>query len=160
MKERTYKYFTGDPLYPFGHGLSYTTFRYSDLRLPPRVQNGGNVAVTVDVENAGKRAGEEVVQLYVTDLEASAPVPIRSLQGFQRMELAPGERRTVTFSLDPGQISLIDERFQRVVEPGYFEVSVGGKQPGFKGVADALTSGVITGRFEVVGEILRVDERR
>jgi beta-glucosidase len=160
MDERTYKYFTGDPLYPFGHGLSYTTFRYRDLRLPPRVQNGENVGVTVDVENAGGRAGEEVVQLYVTDLEASAPVPIRSLQGFQRVELAPGERRTVTFTLEPGQISLIDERFQRVVEPGSFQVSVGGKQPGFKGVADASTSGVVSGRFEIVGDTLRLSKGR
>jgi beta-glucosidase len=160
MKERTYRYFTGEPLFPFGHGLSYTVFRYSELRLPPQVQTGESVVVTAEVENAGSRAGEEIVQLYVTDLEASAPVPLRSLQGFHRVSLAPGEKKTVSFTLEPRQISLIDDQSQRVVEPGRFEVSVGGKQPGFSGVADASTSGVITGRFDVVGDILHIDERR
>jgi beta-glucosidase len=93
----------------------------------------------------------------VTDVEASVPVPIRSLQGFRRVFLRPGERKTVTFVLTPRQISLIDAAGQRVVEPGVFEVTVGGKQPGFSGVADAATTGVVAGLCEVVGQTVRLD---
>jgi len=157
MKGRTYRYFEGGPLFPFGHGLSYTTFAYSDLELPSAVRAGEDIVVSVAVENTGAVAGEEVVQLYVTDVDASAPVPIRSLQGFQRVFLGPGEQKTVSFTLTPRQISLIDAEWQRVVEPGIFEVSVGGKQPGFSGIADAATTAVVTGRFEVVGEKMPLD---
>ena len=104
------------------------------------------------VENTGSVSGEEVVQLYLTDLEASAPVPIRSLAGTERVLLQPGERRRLSFALTARQLSLIDEQEERVVEPGLFEVSVGGKQPGFDGVADAPTTDVVMGTFEVVGE--------
>jgi beta-glucosidase len=157
MEGRTYKYFRGDPLFPFGHGLSYTTFAYRNLSLPSSVRAGEDVRVAVEVENAGRVAGEEVVQLYLTDLDASAPVPIRSLQGVQRIFLEPGERQTVSFTLSPRQISLIDAAWERVVEPGVFEVSVGGKQPGFTGWADAASTSVVSGRFEVVGRPLRLE---
>ncbi|MEK7668954.1 MAG: glycoside hydrolase family 3 C-terminal domain-containing protein [Gemmatimonadota bacterium] len=159
MAGRTYRYFRGEPLFPFGHGLSYTRFRYRDLRIagaptsgaPPAVRAGDSVTVSVEVENAGAVLGEEVVQLYVTDLEASVPVPVRSLQGFVRIALQPGQRHRVAFTLAPRQLSLIDTAGRRVVEPGTFEIGVGGKQPGFRGVADAATTEVRTGRFEVVG---------
>jgi beta-glucosidase len=160
MRGRTYRYFAGEPLYPFGFGLSYTTFAYSRLRLPASVRAGENVAVTVDVRNTGGREGEEVVQLYVTDVQAGAPVPIRSLQGFRRVLLKPGETKSVSFSLTPRQLSLIDFRNRRVVEPGVFEVSAGGKQPGFTGRADAATTRSVTGRFEVVGETIVINERQ
>ncbi|UCC74602.1 MAG: glycoside hydrolase family 3 C-terminal domain-containing protein [Gemmatimonadota bacterium] len=157
MQGRTYRYFEGQPLFPFGHGLSYTTFRYSNIRLPSRVRPGDAVEVSVQVENVGDRAGEEVVQLYLTDLGASAPVPIRSLQGFRRLHIEPGETKTVSFTLEPRQLSLIDADSQRVIEPGVFEISVGGKQPGFSGLANATSTGVVSGRFEVVGEKIRLD---
>ncbi len=157
LQGRTYRYFEGEPLFPFGHGLSYTTFAYSNLELPSEVQVGDDIVISVHVENTGPVAGEEVVQLYVTDVEASAPVPIRSLQGFRRVFLRPGERRAVSFTLTPRQISLIDTEWQRVVEPGVFEISVGGKQPGFGGVADAATTGVVTGRLEVVGQTRKME---
>jgi beta-glucosidase len=160
MRGRTYRYFAGEPLYPFGFGLSYTTFAYSNLRLSASVRAGENVAVTVDVRNTGGREGEEVVQLYVTDVQAGAPVPIRSLQGFRRVLLKPGETKSVSFSLTPRQFSLIDFRNRRVVEPGVFEVSVGGKQPGFTGRADAETTGSVTGQSEVVGETIVIDEKQ
>ena len=87
MKGRTYRYFRGEPLYPFGHGLSYTTFEYGDLRSQPESTSGRDpIQVSAKVTNTGSLAGEEVVQLYVTDSEASVPVPIRTLAGFQRME--------------------------------------------------------------------------
>jgi len=157
MEGRTYKYFRGDPLFPFGHGLSYTTFAYGKLELPASVQAGEEVQLSVEVQNTGPVDGEEVVQLYLTDLAASAPVPIRSLQGVKRVFLRAGERRTISFSLTPRQLSLIDAGWDRVVEPGFFEVSVGGKQPGFSGLADAATTGVVMGRFEVVGEPVRLE---
>jgi len=152
MAGRTYRYFEGEPLFPFGHGLSYSTFEYRNLRLPETVGVRDTMEVSVVVENTGPADGEDVVQLYVTDVEASVPVPIRSLQGFQRVFLEAGETREVTFTLTPRQVSLIDDENRRVVEPGMFEISVGGKQPGFSGIADAETTGVVTGRFEVVGE--------
>lgn len=157
MKGHTYRYFEGDPLYPFGHGLSFSRFEYSNLAVPKTVRTDQDINISVEVKNAGDTAGEEVIQLYVTDVESSVPVPIRSLQGFQRVYLKPGEKHRVTFTLTPRQISLINEEFKRVVEPGMFEVAVGGKQPGFKGTADARTTEVLTARFEVVGEVTLVN---
>jgi beta-glucosidase len=160
MEGRTYRYFKGDPLYPFGYGLSYTKFDYSNLRLSaPKVRAGEGVRVGVDVRDVGGRAGDEVVELYVTDVAASAPVPVRSLQGLTRVFLKAGERRHVSFTLEPRQLSLIDERGRRVVEPGEFLVSVGGKQPGFAGRADARTTGVVSGRFVVTGKTTEIAER-
>lgn len=151
MKERTYKYFTGDSLYPFGHGLSYTTFAYRDLRIPESVAAGDPVAVSVTVANTGSRLGEEVVQLYVTDREASVSVPIRRLAGFARIRLEPGASREVSFTIDPRMLSLITDDTRRVIEPGVFDLSVGGKQPGFSGNADAATTQIVSGQFTVTG---------
>lgn len=156
MKGHTYRYFEGEPIYPFGYGLSYTKFKYTNLVVPKTVNPDQDIVISVDVQNSGKMAGDEVVQLYVTDVNASVPVPIRSLQGFRRIHLNPGERRTVKFTLLPRQISLLDDKFRRVVEPGVFEVSVGGKQPGFKGTADASTTEVLKAQFEVVGKVTLV----
>jgi len=151
MEGRTYKYFTGTPLYPFGHGLSYTSFAYSGLKVPGTVKAGDTVEVSVTVTNTGTRAGDEVVQLYVTDREASAPVPIRKLAGFRRIHLGAGASRRVTFTIDPKDLSLITDDTRRVIEPGVFDLSAGGKQPGFSGTADAATTGVVMGRFTVTG---------
>jgi beta-glucosidase len=151
MRGRTYRYFTGEPLFPFGHGLSYTTFAYHDLRVPDTVRPGDTVHVTVEVRNTGFRAGEEVVQLYVGDLEASVPVPVRTLAGFHRIALAAGERRTVGFAIAPRHLSVINAAGERMIEPGTFTVSAGGKQPGFTGHADAPTTGVLTRTFTVTG---------
>jgi beta-glucosidase len=108
MKGRTYRYFEGEPLYPFGYGLSYTTFRYGKLNVPSEVKNGAGMKVSVKVENSGQRAGDEVVELYVKR-------EVRSLQGFQRVSLKPGEKRMVEFSLSPQQVGT-----------GAVEISVGG----------------------------------
>jgi beta-glucosidase len=156
MAGRTYRYFEGGALFPFGFGLSYTTFAYRNLSVPARVAAGAPVPISVEVANVGSRAGDEVVQLYLTDIAASVPVPIRSLQGFQRVTLQPGERRTVTFTLTPRQLSLLDATGRRRVEPGVFEVAVGGKQPGQRGHADARTTGVVTRRVEVTGATVEV----
>ncbi len=99
MKGRTYRYFAGASLYPFGHGLSYSRFTYARLAVPKGAAVGAPVAVSVEVRNAGTMPADEVVQLYVTDVEASAPVPLRALKGFERVSLKRGERRTVLFTL-------------------------------------------------------------
>ena len=151
MTNQTYRYFKGEPLFPFGFGLSYTKFRYSNLVLPEAAEAGQDITVSVDVENAGSLAGEEVVQVYLKDIEASAPVPLRSLAGFKRIRLEPGEKETVEFTLTPRQFSLIDREMKWTVEPGIFEISVGGKQPGFKGRADAATTQVLSSRLELRG---------
>ncbi|HEX8284784.1 MAG TPA: beta-glucosidase BglX [Pyrinomonadaceae bacterium] len=114
------------PLYAFGHGLSYTTFRLSNLRLgAPRITAAGSVDVTVDVENTGRRAGDEVVQIYVRDLVASRVRPVKELKGFRRVTLQPGERRTLTFRLTPAELGFYDDSMRFVVEPGAFKVMAG-----------------------------------
>jgi len=158
MQGRTYRYFSGQPLFPFGHGLSYTRFTYRNLVLPPTAATGDTVRVSVDVTNTGDRPGDEVVQLYLTDLQASVPVPIRSLQGFRRLRLKPGETQTVEFRLTPRQFSLITEDSRRAVEPGEFQISVGGKQPGFTGHADAHTTEVRTGSITLTGPVRNIPE--
>jgi beta-glucosidase len=157
MRGRTYRYFKGDPLYPFGFGLSYTSFKYENLKLSAKsIKAGEGVKVSVDVRNAGDRAGDEVVQLYVTDVVASVPTPIRSLAGIKRIFLKPGEKQTVSFTLGAERMTVIDNKGKRVVEPGEFTVSVGGKQPGFTGRADAKTTSVVTGRFVVTGQVTAI----
>jgi beta-glucosidase len=157
MRGRTYRYFKGDPLYPFGFGLSYTSFKYENLKLSAQsVKAGEGVKVSVDVRNAGDRAGDEVVQLYVTDAAASVPTPIRSLAGIKRIFLKPGEKQAVSFTLGAERMTVIDDKGKRVVEPGEFTVSVGGKQPGFTGRADAKTTSVVTGRFTVTGQVTAI----
>jgi beta-glucosidase len=124
MKGRTYRYFTGDPLFPFGYGLSYTTFAYRNLRAPSQSNTGDGVTVAVEVENTGKVAGEDVVQLYLKS-PARPSAPLRSLEGFERISLRPAERKTVTFRLEPRQFASTGANGKRTVQPGDFTVSVG-----------------------------------
>jgi beta-glucosidase len=120
------------PLYPFGHGLSYTEFRLSGLKLSAgTMAPEGTVTASVVVENVGKRAGDEVVQLYVTDVVRSVSPPVQELKGFQRVSLRPGERRRVTFSLTREHLGFYNRDMMWVVEPGEFRIrasnsSVGG----------------------------------
>jgi len=142
MKGRTYRYFKGDPLYPFGYGLSYTTFAYRKLSLPGEVKAGDSVKVTVEVANTGARAGEEVVQLYMKMLDAPESTPLRSLAGFERVALRVGERKTVEFVLSPRQLSSLQANGRRIAGPGAFEISVGGGQPG-KTAGPAIVTGTL-----------------
>ncbi len=123
----TYMYLEGRPLFAFGHGLSYTTFEYSNLRASPRrVPPTGQVAVSVDVENTGERAGDEVVQLYVHQVACSVKRPGKELRGFERVTLRPGEKKTVTFTLQAEKLAFYDVTTHGfVVEPGAFNVLVG-----------------------------------
>jgi beta-glucosidase len=114
------------PLFPFGHGLSYTTFRLSNLRLSAQsIAPSGSVDVNVDVENTGRRAGDEVVQVYIRDVVASRVRPVKELKGFRRVTLQPGERRTLTFKLTPAELGFYNTAMQFVVEPGQFKVFAG-----------------------------------
>jgi beta-glucosidase len=128
MEGRTYRYFRGEPLYPFGHGLSYTRFEYSGLQLSrPRLGAADPLEVSLDVKNAGSRDGDEVVQLYVRDLATKRPTPLRELRGFERVGLKAGEQRQVRFALAPERdLAHYDEaRKAFAVEPGEFEIEVG-----------------------------------
>jgi beta-glucosidase len=149
MKGRTYRYFTGEPLFPFGYGLSYTNFTYRNLTLPQQSTTGSEVKLAVEVENSGKMAGEEVVELYVkTPLKDG---PIRALKAFQRISLHPGERQAVQFTLTSRQLASVRANGQRIVDPGIFEISVGGRQPG-PGVR-----GVLTGNVRITGTAKPID---
>lgn len=150
MAGRTYRYFRGEPLYAFGYGLSYSTFVYAKIEAPKKARAGESVVVKTRVTNIGRLAGDEVVQLYVRNLAASVPVPIRALQGFRRIHLKPGQSETVSFTLTAHQFSLIDDQARRVVEPGEFEIAVGGGQPG-------RSSHVITAKLALTGKTFLIE---
>jgi len=117
---------TQEPLFPFGHGLSYTDYRYSNLRLgSPQLAHGQTATVSVDVENAGRREGDEIVQVYVSDLVTSVTWVNQALKGFTRVHLAPGEKKTVRVSLPWESFQIVDAEGRTVVEPGEFEVRAG-----------------------------------
>jgi beta-glucosidase len=126
-KGRTYMYFKGQPLYPFGFGLSYTTFEYANLRTSAdSVSGGGEIAVSVDIKNTGKRAGDEVVQLYVKHLDSAVERPIKELRGFERIALQPGETKTVRMPLKGSELTYWDAAAHSfVVEPGKVNIMVG-----------------------------------
>lgn len=151
MTNRTYRYFSGEPLYPFGYGLSYTTFEYSNLQTPAEAKIGEALKVKVSVKNTGELAGDEVVQLYLKDEEASTPRPKIQLEGFERIHLQPGELKVVEFEIQPRQVSMIGADDTRIIEPGWFTVSVGGGQPGAKGSVS------VSGRVNLEGEVMEID---
>jgi beta-xylosidase len=123
---RSYAFSTRKPLFPFGYGLSYTTFRFDNLRVePPKIEVGGTAKVSVDVTNTGSRDGDEVPQLYIHQKLASVTRPVIQLQGFQRTTLKAGEKKTVEFTITPETLSMLDRDMHRVVEPGIFEIMVG-----------------------------------
>jgi beta-glucosidase len=124
--KRGYLFADSTPLFPFGYGLSYTTFNYSNLRLhPSRIRPDQQAVVQVDVTNTGQRAGDEIVQLYIRDQVSSVTRPVKLLRGFQRVSLTAGENRTVSFAVTPGDLSLLDQNMHWRVEPGLFDIMVG-----------------------------------
>jgi beta-glucosidase len=146
MAGRTYRYFTGEPLFPFGHGLSYTTFKYSILKVLSKPATGQPIRVSVEVQNTGARAGDEVVQLYVRHPGATGRVARHALEGFRRINLAPGARQTVQFTLSPRQLSRLDAQARRVEAPGKVQLFVGGGQP--------LATAVAAGRVQQASLLL------
>jgi len=147
MAARTYRYFQGEPLWPFGYGLSYTKFRYGPLTVPRApIRAGQALEVAATVTNVGTLAGDEVVQLYLK-FPGIAGAPLRALRGFQRIHLGPASSQTVQFHLQPRDLSMVTEAGDIIVAQGEYAVSIGGGQPD----TDAATS---SGRFTVVGQLV------
>jgi len=139
MRNRTYKYYAGKPLYPFGHGLSYTRFNYGALAVE---KQSDGLQIKAEVVNGGSRAGREVSQLYISLLDAPEPRPVRELKGFQSLELAPGERSPVTFKLSPDQLQYIDQDGRAQSYKGRVMITVGSGQQGYV-AASAITTRVV-----------------
>jgi beta-glucosidase len=116
---------TGQPLFPFGYGLSYTAFRYADLVISPASRPGDVATIRCRVTNTGPREGDEVVQLYLHQELASVAQPVIRLAGFERIRLRPGESREVTFDLGRDQLAILDRDMHRVLEPGDYRVMIG-----------------------------------
>ncbi len=134
MANRTYRYFNGEPLYPFGYGLSYSSFAYSNIKLPKKVKSGETVNVSVEVTNTSDCKGEEIVQVYVTNknLGVGVPLPKLALKGFEKLKLEPGETKFVEFQLKAEHFAYVNAEGKSVMAPGEFTISVGGIQPGFE----------------------------
>jgi beta-glucosidase len=140
MKNRTYRYFTGEPLYPFGYGLTYSKFEYSNMKLSSAELEAGNpLAVEVDVKNASSRAGDEVVELYV-NFPKLPGTPLRALRGFSRVHLDAGAVKHVKITMQPRDLSYVNEAGDRMVAAGDYVITVGGGQPGTAAQADARLS--------------------
>ena len=130
MENRTYKYFKGEPLFPFGHGLSYSTFEYSNLKISEKIEKNEDITISVDVKNTSKYSGEEVVQTYVShDNSTIKNNPIRSLVDFKKVFINSNETKTITFKIPSKKYARISEEGKRVIESGILNISIGGKQP-------------------------------
>jgi len=129
MENRTYRYFKGKPLFGFGYGLSYTSFRYEGLTTPANIKAGKGTTLSVKITNTGKMQGDEVVQLYVTHSDPKIKTARKALKGFQRINLAPGKSQLINFNLQPDDLTYIDENGQKKPLTGKIRLSVGGSQP-------------------------------
>jgi beta-glucosidase len=146
MANRTYRYFEGKPLYPFGYGLSFTTFSYSDLRIPARAARAGEpVSADVTVTNTGKLAGDEVVQLYLKFPPVTG-APRIALRGYQRVHLAPAESREVHFQLKDRDLGVVTDDGEPIIAQGNYTISIGGGQPD-------TAAPVVTGKFTIEGQV-------
>jgi beta-glucosidase len=130
MKNRTYRYFKGEALYPFGFGLSYTNFNFSNLKLSKtKIKENESINAEVTVTNNGNVASDDVVQLYLTHLSAGENIPLYSLKGFKRITLAPGASQKVKFTITPDMMKLVNGNGQSVLNPGKIKVSIGESLP-------------------------------
>jgi beta-glucosidase len=147
MENRTYRYFKGEPLFPFGYGLSYSTFKYESLISTKNLHKGKDINLSVKVTNTGKISGEEIVQLYVSHQNINQKSPIRALKGFQRVNLASGQSKIISFKLTPEDLSIIAENGVEFQPNGNILISVGGGQPN---ISNKTTSNVITKMVKVI----------
>lgn len=146
MRGHTYRYFKGEPLYPFGYGLSYTSFSYDNLKAGNEYKAGDTLNIAVDVKNSGAMEGDEVVQLYVSNTEQNVAAPIRVLAGFKRIHLKANETTTVEFKIPSEVFSIINDQNERVVLPGKYTISAGGGQPESR----AGTSNIVTAAVTIL----------
>lgn len=149
MENRTYRYFKGDPLFPFGHGLSYTNFTYNNFSAPESATMNNEIPISVQVTNSGDLAGDEVIQVYVSLNQNNEETPIRSLVGFKRIHLRVGESKNVNFNITPSQYAHVNEYGEEDFVPGDITISIGGKQPSFKGISDANSTQVIVKKVTI-----------
>jgi len=157
MKNRTYRYMENEALYPFGYGLSYTKFQYTNLKINKDViKVGESINITLEVKNIGTYESDEIVQLYLKDVEASVELPIWQLKGIKNLPLKPGELKEISFEVTPKHMSLINNAGNRVLEPGIFKVFVGGSQPDIRSYK---LTGIepLNGSFEIIGESLELE---
>ena len=139
------------PLFPFGYGMSYTRFEYTNLRITPdKMDVDGKVKISVEVKNIGDRRGDEIVQLYINDEMANVTRPVKELKGFKRITLSPGEKKTIVFTLSADQLAFYDRDMKLVVEPGTFKVMVGSSSEDIR----------LEGRFEISGDVRELDGKR
>ncbi|MCU0645574.1 MAG: glycoside hydrolase family 3 C-terminal domain-containing protein, partial [bacterium] len=142
---------SSQPLFPFGYGLSYTKFKYSQLKISPKpIPTAGKVTISLVVQNTGKLKGDEVVQLYIHDLHASVTRPVKELKGFKRIELEPGQKQKVQFELPADLLAFYDQDMRLVIEPGEFEVMIGSSSEDIR----------LRGTFEVIGETRIIQGQR
>jgi beta-glucosidase len=146
MENRTYRYFTSDPLYGFGYGLSYTSFHYDQVKVPATASAGKKITVSARVTNRGKRDGEEVVQLYVSNENKTIKAPLKALKGFKRISLKSGESRVVQFVLTPQDLSVVNDKGMMKQNKGKIMISIGGGQPDEK---HKTTSNVVKGYVSI-----------
>lgn len=156
MKSRTYRYMKNEALYPFGYGLSYTKFEYGGIKAPSVLKPGDMLSCSVTVKNSGARASEETVQLYLKDVEASVEVAKWQLRGTKKIFLELGEKKEVCFELTPRHMALIDNYGKAVLEPGKFEIYIGGSQPDERSVKLTGTP-VQKAVFEVIGSKMELE---
>ncbi|MCX7711770.1 MAG: glycoside hydrolase family 3 C-terminal domain-containing protein [Clostridia bacterium] len=157
MKNRTYRYMETEALYPFGYGLSYTKFEYGEIQIgKDQISIGENLECSIEIKNIGNWASDEIVQLYMKDIEASVEVPRWQLRGIKRIHLAPGKETEVCFTLTPRMMALIDNDGKTVLEPGMFEVYIGGSQPDERSLK--LTGNDVSkAAFELIGNAAELE---
>jgi beta-glucosidase len=135
------------PLFPFGYGLSYTNFKYSNLTITPETLSGeGEVQISVDIENAGSRRGDEVVQLYINYIQSEVTRPVKELKNFKRVTLEPAQKKTVIFTLHTGQLGFYNREIKYVIEPGDIKIMVGSSSEDIR----------LTGIFKITGEMIEI----
>jgi beta-glucosidase len=146
MENRTYRYFSGEVQYPFGYGLSYTSFKFDNLKLLSQIKTDGSVKISVNISNTGNRDGSEVIQLYTSHKNTLYKTPIRSLAGFQKIQLKTGETKTVEFILTPKELSIVKNDGKHYTVPGVIEISVGSGHS-----EKDKSSNNVTGTLELIG---------
>ncbi|MEL7269361.1 MAG: glycoside hydrolase family 3 C-terminal domain-containing protein [Bacteroidota bacterium] len=153
MKGKTYRYFKGDPLYEFGYGLSYANFTYRNVELPESVSTGDELTLTVEVENTSSLKGEEVIQVYVQNPNADDKNPHKTLAAFDRVAFEAGEKKSLVFKINKEQLSMVNEQGEKVIVPGTYEISVGGRQPSDESISNGS---VILKKVNVSGTTIKI----